>query len=177
MTRNWLVSICFITLLLIVFYQIFLIFSPFLQAIFWAAFLAFAFYPVYNYLLKILKQHEVLAAFLTTLAILLVVTPFVIVVVFKLSGQVVDFFQILVSYVKEGRLQELIEKIRSYAFIRNIESELLSFKVVEESVSQWILNSAKQFGNFTVEQIGILTKNIVFFIMGILLTFFLTLRL
>lgn len=69
MNQNWLVTIFFFALLLIILYFSFLILSPFLKAIAWAAILAIVVYPGYAWLLKLLRGRATLAALIVTLLI------------------------------------------------------------------------------------------------------------
>ena len=85
MTRGRLVSFFFIALLIFIFYQVCLIFSPFFEPIFWSCVLAFVFYPVYQKALKLLKNRQTPAALLTLLLILLTVAPLVAVIAVNLA--------------------------------------------------------------------------------------------
>lgn len=76
MNQNWLVTVFFFALLLVIFYLAFLIISPFLKAIAWAAILAVLVYPAYSRLLKLLKGKATPAALIVTILItLLIVFP------------------------------------------------------------------------------------------------------
>ena len=101
MTRNQFISFCFIALFLFVVYEIFLILSPFFRALFWSAILAFAFYPIYENLKRMLKLHETLAAILMTLVIFLVVVPPVVILVTNLTGQAIELYQAATAYIRE----------------------------------------------------------------------------
>lgn len=173
MSKNWFISIFFIALLFLIIHQLFLVFSPFLHPILWAAFLTFLVYPVYRMMASRFKKYETWIAILTTGCLLLIVTPILVVVVFQMSSQVLEFFQRVVAYVKEGHLEALLTQFRALPFIRNIESEILKTEILEQGLSDWILRSTRAVGNFTVEQVGIITKNLVYFGLGFLLAFFL----
>ena len=66
MNRDRIVTFCFIALLLFIVYQVFRIFSPFSNSIFWGAILAFGFYPMYKPLKRAFGKHEGIAAFTMT---------------------------------------------------------------------------------------------------------------
>ena len=67
MKKEQFISYFFISLLLFVVYQVFRIFFPFFQAIFWAAILAFGFYPIYTRIKSLLKGHDTSASIISTL--------------------------------------------------------------------------------------------------------------
>lgn len=73
MNQVWLVTGFFFTLLLVLLYCGFLILTPFLRAITWAAILAILFYPLYRWLLKQLRGRATLAALLIIIFIILLV--------------------------------------------------------------------------------------------------------
>ncbi len=71
--QNWLVTVFFFALLLVLLYGAFLILSPFLKAITWAAILALLFYPAYAWLLRLLHGRATMAALIIIVLIALVV--------------------------------------------------------------------------------------------------------
>lgn len=73
MNQNWLVTIFFFALFLIILYLSFLILSPFLKAIAWAAILAVMVYPVHVWFVRLLKGRATLAALIVTLLITLLI--------------------------------------------------------------------------------------------------------
>lgn len=73
MNQNWLVTGFFFGLLLAILYGAFLILSPFLKAITWAGILAVLIYPVYAWLLKLLRGKATMAAFTIIILITLII--------------------------------------------------------------------------------------------------------
>jgi len=65
MNQTWLVTGFFFALLLLLLYGAFLIISPFLKAITWAAILAVLVYPGYAWLLKMLRGRATVAVTLS----------------------------------------------------------------------------------------------------------------
>ena len=90
MNRDWLATAFFFTLLLVLLYGSFLILSPFLKALTWAAILAVLFYPVYDWLLKLFKGKATLASLTVILMIALVVVLPGIQIVGFLTEEVVE---------------------------------------------------------------------------------------
>jgi predicted PurR-regulated permease PerM len=74
--RQWLGTAFFFALLLLILYCAFLILTPFLKAIAWAVILAILVYPVYAWLLRLLRWQATPAALIVIVAItLLVIVP------------------------------------------------------------------------------------------------------
>lgn len=170
MTREQLISLFFITLLLFVVVEVFRIFSPFVTAIFWAAIIAFAFYPLHQKLKRSLKKQETLAAMVMTVVIFLVVVPPAVFLLINLAGQAVELYQLVSSYIREGGLERLIEHIRSFSFVQSLEAKLFQWEPVKLQVTEWLLRAARSIGNFGAGQFGDLTKNFFFIILNVFLT-------
>ena len=73
-----------------------MLFSPIIGAIFWAAILAFGFFPLYQILKDKLNGHSVIAAILMTVFIFLVVIPPVAVLVITITEQTIELYQLMV---------------------------------------------------------------------------------
>ncbi len=171
MTRDQFISIFFIALLVFVVYEIFHIFSPFFRAIFWAAILVFAFYPLYTKLKRALKPRDTLAAAAMTIVIFLIVIPPCILIVTHFTGQAVELYQSASNYVGEGRLEELVQKIRSFGIVRSIEAQVFQWEPLKRDVGDWILSTARSVGSFATAQASTFTRNILLVTLNVLLTF------
>lgn len=174
MTRERLVSFFFIALLLIILYQVCLIFSVFFEPLFWACVLAFVFHPVFLRSKKAFGGHQTPAALLTVLVILLTVVPLVIILAGHLFSEAVKFYDLCLDYVESGRLTQWINQIQMSAPIKKLESHKSIADFVHRNLQSWIIDSAKIAGNFTAKQAAALTKNIALFALNFALTIFLT---
>ncbi len=173
MTRDQFISFFFVGLLVFVVYQIFKIFSPFADAIFWSATLAFAFYPLYQKLRSKLKPNETLAALLMTAAIFLLVVPPVVILIVNITAQTIELYQHASVYVQEGGPERLIEQIRSLSLVQRVENQVFQWEPLKESSKDWILNTAKSLGNFAAGQAGTVTKNFFLVSLNVFLMTFL----
>ena len=161
MTRDQFISLFFIALLVVVVYQIFLIFSPFLRAIFWSAILAFAFYPLYKNLRESFRVRETISALLMTLIIFLVVVPPVALLAINLTTQAIELYRSASAYIQNGGLERLIEQIRSLKIVQNVEVHLFQWEPLKRNAADWLLGSTRAIGNFAAAQAGTITKNIL----------------
>ena len=174
MTRDRLVSIFFIALLLFIFYQVGLIFSAFFEPIFWAGVLAFVFYPVFQKLKKTIGGHETLSALLTVLLIILTVVPFVSILVVYLVSEAVKFYDFFWGVIEGGRLKQLIDQIQLSPIMRRLESHQTLANFIHRNSHAWVINAAKILSHFTAKEAAALTKNILLFALNFLLTLFLS---
>lgn len=171
MKREQFIAYFFIALLIFVVIEVIRIFSPFFDAIFWAAILTFAFYPLYTRLRSHLLGHETLAAVLMTFLIFLTVVPPLILVFVNLTTQAIDLYQLASNYIRDGRFEALVEQIRSWQIIEKIESNVMQWEPLKERTTEWILTSTKAIANFSVAQVGVITKNIFFVGLNMILAF------
>lgn len=163
MTRDQFISAVFLAFLAFIVYEIFLILSPFSRAIFWSAILAFGFYPLHVKLKDRFKHNDFLAAALMTLAIILVVIPPVILLIMNVAQQAIDLYQSAVHYIREGGIEKLIDQVRSFGLVQNLEAKLFQWEPLKDNISDWILRSTQAVGNFATTQTATLTKNLLLF--------------
>jgi predicted PurR-regulated permease PerM len=162
-TQNWLVTAFFFALLLAILYGTFLILSPFLKAITWAAILAILFYPIYLWLLKLLRGQATIAAFLVIIFItVLVIVPGVELGSF-LSEEAVALVQTVRGLVGEGAeanweqrpwVQEVLGWWNAVSF------QLMDFKINWKDA---LLQGAQVSSGFLVTQIKGVAQNVLLF--------------
>lgn len=169
MKKDQLISIFFIALLIFIIYQVCAIFSPFAQAIFWSAILAFGFFPLYDKLLKKLNGRDTTAAVIMTIFILLLVIPPLVLLILNVTSQAIDLYQSSFEFIKSGELESLIERIKQIGFIQRIQEGLFKWEIIKSSTESFLLNSTEAFGNFTAAQVGTITKNIFLSAINILI--------
>ena len=174
MNREQFVSFFFIALLIFIVYQIFSIFAPFMKAIFWAAILAFGFYPIYDRCLKNFPKHPGLIAVGLTTVIFLIVLPPLVALLLNLADQAIDFSQTAYHYIRNGDLEGLIETIRSSKWIQRIETKIVEWEPIKKNLTDWSLNIAKAIGNYSASQVGTFTKNMFFIFLNVFFMIFLT---
>jgi len=174
MKREQFISFFFIAVLAFIIYEVFCIFAPFFTAIFWAAILAFAFYPLYGKLRKLFPKRNNSIALLMTVMVFLVVVPPLIMVLVNMAKQIIEFSQWSYSYVRDGKLEQLIEQVRGLSWFQNIQTHLFASQAIKDSLSSWFLGTMKTLGNLAASQAGTFTKNIFFVLLNVFFMSFLT---
>lgn len=115
MTREQLFGAFFFAAFLFLLYQFLAILSFFVGPLSWAALLAIIFFPVQQTLVRVTRRSEgLIAFFLTTLVILVVIVP-TIYLTTVLARQSVALYQELNELVQSGRLGEVLERLRASA--------------------------------------------------------------
>ena len=174
MKREQFISFFFIGVLAFIIYEVFKIFSPFFTAIFWAAILTFAFYPIYTRLRKIFPSRNSSIAFLMTVLVFLVVVPPLILVLINMTTQIIEFSQWAYSYVRDGKLEQQVEQVRQLPWFQKVQTHVFASQTVRDSLSPWFLEATKKIGNLAATQAGTFTKNIFFVFLNIFFMSFLT---
>lgn len=174
MKREQFISFFFIVALLFIVYEIFRIFSPFFTAIFWAAILAFTFYPIYKKIITRFPNSPNVMALLMTLLVFLIVIPPLTMLLMNTTTQIIEFSQRIYNYVREGRLEQLIEQIRNFPWFQKLETHLFQWEPLKTNLTDWLLKIAKALGNTTAAKMGLLTKNAFFVLLNLFFMIFLT---
>lgn len=174
MKREQFISFFFIAILIFIIYEVLCIFSPFFTAIFWAAILAFAFYPVYLRLRNALPNRGNLTAFLMTTGVFLIVVPPFVMILINIASQAIELSQWAYTFVREGRVEDLIERVRSLGWFQNIENRVVQWEPLKNGLASWLLNATKNIGSLAASKMGLLTKNALFILLNIFFMTFLT---
>ena len=167
------VGFFFIGLLVFIFFQVGLILSPFYATIFWAAILAFAFYPIYEKIRSRMAPHEKSAAVTTTLLIFIASAPLMIFVVANLLGEALKFFQWFAAATRDGRIQTYIHSFRSLKTVHKTELWVDQWSFVKTNLKTLGISTAHSAAHIAARKLAILTKQLLFFPIHLLLMFFL----
>jgi len=179
--QNWLVTGFFFALLLLILYGAFLILSPFLKAITWAAIFAVLVYPVYSWLLKILRGKATVAAFVITLVIaLIVILPGLRLVGF-LSEEIVDLVKSVGTLVSaEGveiwQQKPWVQKLLRWRDLLGVELAGFDFQI---NWKELVVQGAKVSSGILLSQATGVAQNIFLFVANfviVLITVFFFLR-
>ncbi|MBI2988557.1 MAG: AI-2E family transporter [Deltaproteobacteria bacterium] len=179
MNQNWLVTIFFFGLLLVIFYFSFLVISPFLKAITWAAILAIVVYPAYAWLLRLLKGRSTLAALIITILITLVVLVPAFRIVGFLSEEALELVKTARTLANGGEMELWKEKpwVRDLMNLWHAVSfELANFEIDLKKV---LLQGAQLASGFLATQAREIAQDVFIFVVNfvlVLFTFFFFLR-
>ena len=172
MNQNWLVTAFFFALLLIILYGAFLILTPFLTAITWAAILAILFYPLYLWLLKQLRGRATLAALL----IIIFITLLVIVPGVELGSFLSEEAVLLVNSVRAVLADDGSADLTQGTWVRNILRwwESFSLRLVDFKINwkEALLQGAQVSSGFLVTQIRGVAQNVLAFTANFIIALF-----
>ena len=178
MTRQQIFSIVFFALVVLLLYQIGLMFKPFLFSALWAGLLAHWAFPLHLRLTRLFAGKEMLSAgILTVGAMAIVVVPLVVMGVMLVREAGVAEQEIRV-WISGGGLQRLPEQLAAIPIIGGwLKSALAGSATPAFSLEQSVMTGVKELSQFLIGGMGGLLKNtfalVVNFFLMLLILFFL----
>ncbi|MBK9308516.1 MAG: AI-2E family transporter [Nitrospira sp.] len=178
MTRQQIFSIVFFALVVLLLYQIGLMFKPFVFSALWAGLLAHWAFPLHLRLTRLCAGREMVsAALLTVGAMAIVVVPLVVMGVMLVREAGVAEQEIR-AWISGGGLQRLPEELATIPIIGGwLKSALAGSATPTFSLEQSVLTGVKELSQFLIGGMGGLLKNtfalIMNFFMMLLILFFL----
>ena len=173
MKREQIVSYFFVGLFIFILYQLFLIFSPFIHAGFWAAILAFAFYPLYQIVLKRTRNKATPAALISAFLIILLITPPLIMVLVSLVQEAADFYKQLSESVSQGGIDLFFARIKN-SLSSEWQQKLWHYvEPYQQNMALATLSFVRRVGTLTAFKLVLITKNILLFAFNLFLIAFL----
>ena len=162
--QKQIISAFFFAFLIFVLYQLFLIWSPFFHALFWASVLTFAFYPLHKKI-QDLVPHPSLAALVTTFLVVLMVILPAIFVVEKLLVQTVQFYE----FVKGGGLGRILDTVKSDPRLQILAHRVGDLHILPLSPSEIANQFMRKFANAAAAQVAATTRNLFSILLNVLL--------
>lgn len=171
MNQTWLATAFFYTLLVVILYGAFLILTPFLTAIAWAVILAILVYPLYLWLLGMMRGRATLAA-LTVIAmiILIVIAPGIELVRF-LTEEAILLVQSVRSLMDEDGKQGWLAK----PWVQVVVGwwDLVAFYLTGFNINiNWkelLVQGAQNSSKFLVERVTGIAQNVLLFTVNVLI--------
>jgi predicted PurR-regulated permease PerM len=169
--RTWLATAFFFTLLIVILYGAFLILTPFLTAIAWAVILAILVYPLYLWLLGMMRGRATLAA-LTVIAmiIVIVIAPGIELVRF-LTEEAILLVQSVRSLMDEDGKQGWLAK----PWVQLVVGwwDLVAFYLTGFNINiNWkelLVQGAQNSSKFLVERVTGIAQNVLLFTVNVLI--------
>jgi len=174
MNQNWLVIGFFFALLLVILYGAFLILSPFLKAITWAAILAVVFYPAYAWLLKVMRGRATAAALTIIILITLILVLPGLQFISFLSDEAIDLVKSVASLVNgEGieiwRQKPWVQELLRWWDKLGMQLESFDFRVDWKDL---LLQGAQLSSGILVAQATGIAQNIFLFLANFVIVLF-----
>jgi predicted PurR-regulated permease PerM len=172
LNKTWLATAFFFALLSLILYGAFLLLTPFLTAITWAVILAILVYPLYAWLLELMRGRATLAAITVMVVItLLVILPGVELVRF-LTDETVSLVQSVRSLMDEEGKQEWLAK----PWVQQLLSwwNMVSFRLMDFKINwkEMLVQGAQSSSTFLVTQVKGIAQNVLSFTINFIIALF-----
>lgn len=179
MNQTWLVTAFFFALLLAILYAAFLILAPFLTAITWALILAILVYPLYSWLLKLMRGRATLAA----ITVIVMITVLIIVPGIELASFLAEETASLVQLIPSLLSDESRQAWLAQPWVQQWLGwwDTLSFRLVDLKIN-WkdlLIQGAQSSSKVVVTQVKGIAQNVLAFTVNfiiVLITLFFFLR-
>jgi len=170
--KTWLATAFFFALLSLILYSAFLILTPFLTAITWAVILAILVYPLYAWLLQLMRGRATLAAITVIVVItFIVIAPGVELVRF-LADEAVSLVQSVRSLLDEEGKQEWLAK----PWVQQVLGwwNMVSFRLVDFKLNwkELLVQGAQSSSTFLVTQVKGIAQNVLAFTINFIVALF-----
>jgi predicted PurR-regulated permease PerM len=160
MTKPQLFTAVFFALLLLLLYQIALMFRPFLFPVLWAMILAHVTYPVHVRLTARLGGRDALSAWCLTLGVLAIVVVPVLLMAVMLVREAVGAELAVRGWIEAGGIQRLPAQLSKVPMIGGALENLIGRYLLQpDALEELVRSSAQIVSGFFVDQLSSLLKN------------------
>jgi len=159
MTRQQLFAVCFFAILLVLLYQIAIVFRPFLLPVLWAMILAQVTFPLHIRLTTFLRGRATASAALLTVGIMALVVAPVVFLTFLLVHEAGIAYDAINVWVQSGGAKRLPGELSRLPLGRLAQELIGRFVHAYGDLDAFLLQSAKALSGFVVEQVASLAKN------------------
>jgi predicted PurR-regulated permease PerM len=159
MTRRQFFAVCFFAVLLVLFYQIAVIFSPFLLPVLWAAILAHVAFPLHTRLTTLLKGRATASAWLLTLGIMALVVVPVVFLTLLLIQEAGIAYDAISAWVQSGGVKRLPAQLAHLPLGGRMQDFISRHMASSRDLETFLLQSSKALSGFVLDQVAGLAKN------------------
>lgn len=140
------------SLIVFIGYQLYQVFQPFVSPVAWAIILRFVFQPVHIHMPRLVGERPNLAAFLSTLVVMLAVGIPAVAISGILTQEAVDAIQQVKRFIQAGGVEQWGEQLRTLAWIPFWEWLSPWLSPIELDLKGLALRALNAVADFLVEQ-------------------------
>lgn len=160
MTKPQIFTAVFFALLLLLLYQIALMFQPFLFPMLWAVILAHMTYPAHVRLTARLRGRDALSAWCLTLGVLAIVVVPVLLMAVLLVREAVGAELAVRAWIDAGGIQRLPAQLSTVPVVGGLLRDVFGrYLLKPDALEELVRSSAQVVSGFFVDQLSSLLKN------------------
>lgn len=142
MKTEWLYKTISLAIIIVLFYLLYKVLSPFLIIIAWAMVLSITFYPLNNFLLRFIKRPWLASLITLTVILIIMLGPFSF-IVGSLVNEITDVYSTI-----EGNGFEAVTQIQDHPKLKALLEEMSSYRIFEGfDFRQGAIDSLKSVGS------------------------------
>jgi len=169
MTRRQIFAVCFFGVLLVLLYQIVIVFRPFLLPVLWAVILTHIMFPLHVRVTRVLRGRGTASAALLTVGIMALVVVPVIVLAFLLVEEAGIAYDAVTAWIQSGGVKRLPEDLARLSAGGGLTQEMIGRLIVGQgNLEAFLQQSAKALSGFLVDQLTGLVKNVFLLVVNFL---------
>lgn len=168
--RGGMARVFLLIVLAVVFYFVGRILRPFFPALAWAAILATVFYPVYQWMERLLHRRELASALSCVLLTIAIILP-VVLLVFLMAGESVKAYRTLENVISSG-LPAKIAAIHNSAAYRMLAEKLDEMGLPEPDISAAAMRAVRAGSRFLVDHSALVLTGFMNFILQLFVMLF-----
>ncbi|MBA3612359.1 MAG: AI-2E family transporter [Nitrospirales bacterium] len=166
-------SVAFLVLCSILLYALALVFAPFMTPILWAMILVRLFYPLYQWLNRMLGDRTSISAALSTFSVMLLAVLPVVYLAFLVITEAINAYHFAMNWVKDGGLHRLPGLVAQLPLIGNLSQDLLGrFVVAYGDFQATLVEGGKVVSGALLSSVGGLAKNTLDLVMDFFVILF-----
>jgi predicted PurR-regulated permease PerM len=172
LNQSWLVTAFFFALLLVLLYVGFLVLSPFLVPITWALILAVLTYPVYGWLMRMLRGRGTLAALIIIAALTFLVIAPGLEIAWFLSDDAAALVKSVRALFTQGEIGHWSQRPWARQLLGwwdNMALRLVDFKI---DWKELLMQGTQESSSFLVSQVAGIAQNVLLFTVNFIVTLF-----
>lgn len=142
MKTEWLYKTISLAIIVVLFYLLYKVLSPFLIIIAWAMVLSITFYPLNNFLLRFIKRPWLASLITLTIILIIMLGPFSF-IIGSLANEITDVYSAI-----EEKGFETVTQIQDHPRLKALFEEISSYKIFEGfDFRQGAVDSLKSIGS------------------------------
>jgi predicted PurR-regulated permease PerM len=160
-TKGNLIAAAFFLVLGVLLFLLFSLLSPFVSSFLWALILAMVFYPLYLRCNKLCKGRSALAAFLSTLVVLLLFVVPGVLMMANLGQEVAKGYDALSTIQWESQSQWVMEKLQSNGLTERLQRWGVRSDALEGMLKDAFTSGAQNFSVYILSKLNNMMRDIL----------------
>jgi len=178
MKKESLFNLLFLALVILAFYLLYRIFSPFLLTLAWAAILVIIFYPLFTFVNRLYRNRREWAAITMTIVVIIAIVIPSGFLLNLIARELIDVYQYSEQFIREGKHITFFESLKKVGLFQRIWDTLdRNFDLSRVNLQTLLLDNLRRLSFYMAGKASTFVKGLSnaifrFFLMSVALFFF-----